>query len=561
MPDQPRPRVPAATEFIDLAVQASSSAEREEILKHLREELHQDDAWIATALADQAGYLHRQSIRLRGGIAKLKVVQEKQGQLIKKLTGPALHPAVFHCLSETGETTLAVISNGSSFRAVHLAPELDPESLVRGDQVLLSEQMNIILHKTPPLLPQGSDIAAYHSTLPSGQLVLEAHDQQLLVHPAACLPVEKLKRDDRITYDRDSKMAFAIVPQTDSDHLFLHEEPKNSWSDIGGMKDAKADLKNAATLIRDHPDLTREYGLRQVRGMVIYGPPGNGKSMSLQAFAKDLGADSVMYLRPGELNRMYFGESEKRVRMIFRELRRRAERNPEKFVMLAIEEIDSLCGTRGKLGSHHSDKVQNAILAEIEGMTERGNIVIVGTTNRFQDLDPAIVRPGRLGDRIINVSRPGRQDAQQVLALHMADIQRFAETGNDLDETRSLIIEAVLDRIYSPHGLGPVANLKFQDNSQREVLPRDLVSGAILAKIKADAAEKACLRHMAGGCQGVQLDDFLASVDDEILRMAKVLAPENCGSYLDDLPQDNRVVAVTTTDRKAVRFYEIMRSA
>ena len=560
MPDGTRPRA-LTRQLLGLAVRASSAEEREHILNQLREGMNLDDPQLVKALTDEACLLHEQTVRLKAGISELKEIQDEQGAMIKELTGPALHPAVFMGLVETSETILALVSSNNAFRAVNLAPDLEAESFARGDQVLLSDKMNIILHKTPMVIPQGTDVARYHSSLPSGQLVLESHDQKILVHPAQDLPVDQLKENDQITYDSSTKLAFAVVPQPDSSHLFMQEKPVTSWSDIGGLAETKSKLKSAAFLVRDFPELALKYGVGHIRGMILHGPPGNGKTMSLQAFANDLGIDLVMYLRPGELNRMYFGESEKRVRMIFRELRRKADQNPGKFVMLGIEEVDAICGTRGKFGSHVSDKVLGSILAEIDGMTTRGNILIVGTTNRLEDLDPAIARPGRLGDWTIKVSRPNRSDAREILNLQMNDMTSFAETGSDTDETRSLIIEAVLDRIYAPNGLGPVATLKFQDNSHRQVLPRDLMSGALLAKIKADAAEKACLRHIEGGAQGVCLEDFLASIDDELIRMSKTLVPDNCRNYLEDLPQDNRVVAVVPTERKAARIYEILRSA
>jgi len=255
-------------------------------------------------------------------------------------------------------------------------------------------------------------------------------------------------------------------------------------------------------------------------------------------------------VKPASLHSMWYGQTEANYREVFRVAREVGSQEPEVPVVIFFDEIDAIGAERGAAIHRIDDRVLNAFMAELEGLEDRGNILIVAATNRPNTMDPALVRPGRLGDLKLKVPRPGRMAARKIFHKHMHVDIPYALNGHDAATVRDLIIDSALSRIYSPNGDGELATITFRDGKRRTVLASDLISGAEIAKIAQTATGRACLREVEGLSGGVSLEDILSAVGNFFESAAQNLTPTNCHSFLDDLPQDMDVVRIDPIVRK-----------
>lgn len=214
------------------------------------------------------------------------------------------------------------------------------------------------------------------------------------------------------------------------------------------------------------------------------------------------------------------------------------------------DEIDAIGSSRGE-GIHHiDDRMLNAFMAELNGLEERGNIVILSATNRRDALDPALVRPGRLGDLVLYFPQPNRQASRAILSRHMpADIP-YAANGEGPAAAREALLDLAVGQIFAQNGDTELANLTLRDGKQRLVRAADLVSGAQLAAIAQATIERACVREAEGGPAGVTTADINAAISDFFLVTPRALTPRNARDYLRGLPQDVDVVRVDLVERK-----------
>lgn len=223
-----------------------------------------------------------------------------------------------------------------------------------------------------------------------------------------------------------------------------------------------------------------------------------------------------------------------------------------------FDEVDAVGAARGEALVRVHDRVLQAILAELDGLTSRGNIMVIGATNRADALDPALIRPGRLGDDIIDFPRPNREAARDIFDRYLArDIPLTEDAG------REEMIDAVLATLYAPNGSSQLATIVLRDGAQREVRPRDLVSGAVIENIVNTAKERACVREIETRRQGVCVEDLLTAAADELDQAVRILTPANCRNHLCHLPDDVDVVSVQRADRSqaAAREHRFLRSA
>jgi proteasome-associated ATPase len=200
-------------------------------------------------------------------------------------------------------------------------------------------------------------------------------------------------------------------------------------------------------------------------------------------------------------------------------------------------------------------------MAELDGLESRGNILVIASTNRRDVLDPGLLRPGRLGDVIIEVPRPNMKAASEIFAKHLPEDVPYAENGCGAGEARQFIIDSAVSRIYAPNGDSELAQITFRDGKQRKVKAGDLMNGASIANISRVALERACLRDIEAGSPGLRLEDILHAIADEFEAMAKTLTPANCRNHLQDLPQDIDAVRVEPVRKKVPRSHRYINAA
>lgn len=501
----------------------------------------------------------------------LNEVLEKQSELkalVDKVMAPPWYPAVLleSTLTEKGE--VAVIAQGSLRSLVQFGPAVDGSLLRCGDEVLLSGERNFVVG-TPlyPLMETG-ETALFDRYTADGRLVLQIRDEEFVVRAADRLSKTELSRGDLVRWNRNMLLAFEKLEGKKGDELFLEETPKESFDQIGGLDRQIRTLQQAIRLHWQHPEIARRYQLQRKGSVLLVGPPGTGKTMVARALANWVaqfspsGRSRFIYVKPGGLHSMWFGQSEENYREFFRLARRAGEREPEVPVVMFFDEVDSIGAARGASLHRVDDKVLTAFMTELDGLEGRGNIMVVAATNRRDVLDPALLRPGRLGDLILEVPRPDRRATREILGKHLSQELPFSGTdGLDQTTARAELIEALTSLIFAPNGIGSMAVVTLRDGSQRKVEPKDLINGAVLAKVAADARDRAAMRAIHTDVEGIRLEDLVVALNDELRMLAETLTPVNCRQHLSGLPHDLDVTRVEPVSRRVVRPVRYLNAA
>ncbi|MGB9032309.1 MAG: AAA family ATPase [Acidobacteriaceae bacterium] len=520
-----------------------------EMLAHLRKHGTENAAEIDRILLSRIEGLHQ----------TIASVQEEHGelrQLIENLTEPPYFPAVFVGHASTPEVEGAIVQTGGDHRVVRVGEGVAAEELRPGDEVFLSHERNCLVSKsnTPVFLTGG--IATYSRSLPDGRMVLRSRDEEIVVVPKPSLCDEGLKAGDGVRFNPTAGLALEKVEASKGEEYFLEETPADSFEEIGGLEAEIDQLKRLMTLHILHPGMTTRYKLPRKRSVLMSGPPGNGKTKIARSTCNWLaglsqsGRSRFINVKPGSLNHWLYGATEQRYREIFRIARDAATAEPEVPVVMFWDEIDAIGVTRGE--SHHiDDRMLNAFMAEVDGLEALGNnIVILAATNRLDSLDPALLRPGRLGDLVLHISRPKRKAARAILGRHMpADIP-YAANGEGPVAAREALLDLAVAQLFAHSAETELANLTLRDGKRRLVRAADLVSGAHLEGIAQAALERACIREAEGGAAGVCAADVSAALSEFFVAAPGSLKPHNARNYLPDLPQDIDVVRVDLVERR-----------
>jgi SpoVK/Ycf46/Vps4 family AAA+-type ATPase len=227
-------------------------------------------------------------------------------------------------------------------------------------------------------------------------------------------------------------------------------------------------------------------------------------------------------------------------------------------VVLLFDVVDSVGVARGESLNRANDRVLQSFMAELDGFPPRGNVLVIAATNREDAIDPALLRPGRLGDLVLRVPRPGRRAAGQILGKHLHPEMPYRAAEGGAEAARAAMIEAAVAAIYGPQAETELATVVFRDGSRHAVRRADLVSGAVLAKLADAAAERALVRELEGGDAGLCVHDILDAAADEFDLAAGNLTPANCRRHLDSLPQDLDVVRVEPVVRRVARAHRYL---
>lgn len=526
------------------------------------------------ALIEQVRRLPRDVSRALDGrmVARLEELRQAlrgaQGQmaalrdLVDKVTAPPLHPALLVEFARLPKGMHAVVATGETRRVVAISPELSPRLLQPGTEVLLGPERNVILAVSPQRVQSTGETASFERHTTDHRMIIRSRDEEMVVDVAQALRAESLKAGDLVRWSRALGVAFEKVERGTDRQVLLEETPPETFASIGGLDNEIARLTRSIRLHRDHGELIARYGVKPKRSVLLSGPPGTGKTLLARALANWLASISpsgrarFCPVIPGSFSSPWYGQSESNIRSLFAAARAAGEQDPDTPVVVWLDEVDGIGARRGNSFNRVDDRVLLALMAELDGFGPRGNVLVVAATNRRADLDPGLLRPGRLGDLILEIRRPTRAGATAILARHFADAVPV-ESGR----SRAELLEAAVARIYAPNGLGVVAQLTFRDGRKRAVAASDVASGATLAQVAQEAIERAAQREAEGGQGGVRLIDLLEAADDAVQAAAATLSPGNCRSHLDDLPEDVDVVKVEPSTRTARRDYRYLRIA
>src|SRR5712691_5664772 len=483
--------------------------------------------------------------RLREGLLDAQEYHAALKDILANLSFTPWYPAVF--LGQVGAERgpAAAVAFGGAVRIVGLADGVALDDLVVGDEVLLGRDLNVVMCKSSYPLLRAGDTSELQRVLADGRLVLKRNDEEVVVRGAGALDVTALARGDRVRWDPALWLAFEKIEHTHGSSLFLEDTPSGGFEQIGGLDREIERLQRSLLLHLLHTDIVRRYHLKRAASVLLVGPPGTGKTLMARALAHWLGRASssgrarFMHVKPGALHSMWYSQSEANYRLAFETAREAGQSQPDVPVVMFFDEVDSIGAARGDVATRIDDKVQTSFMTELDGLEARGNILVVAATNRREAVDPALLRPGRLGDLILEIPRPGMSAAAAIFAKHLpADIP-YSASGSDGGDSarRGAVIDAAVSRLYAPNGEGGVATVMFRDGTRRTIHSRDVMTGASIAKISRVAIEQACLREVEGGEPGVRTSDVLDAIADELDCAVGSLTPANCHAFISGLPK------------------------
>jgi len=460
-----------------------------------------------------------------------------KGEVERLGTPPSTYGVVL--TRPAGADTVEVRAAGRRMRLA-IAPGVDAADLTPGVTVRLNEAMTVL--EVSSELPVTGVTAVLRDVLADGvrARVVMGNDEEHIVVLAAALRGARtadhpapVRPGDAVLVDPKAGVVYEVVPKAEVDELLLEEIPTVEYSDIGGLGPQIEQIRDAIELPFVHHDLYREFHLAPPKGVLLYGPPGCGKTLIAKAVAHSLAraaavarGDDVsdgrypnsyfLSIKGPELLNKYVGETERHIRSIFERAREKAtEGNP---VIVFFDEMDSIFRTRGSgVSSDMETTIVPQLLAEIDGVEDLRNVIVIGASNREDMIDPAILRPGRL-DLKIRIDRPDRDAAADILAKYITPDLRFdpVEVGDaDLDTHVRELIERIVDRLYTRDASTTYVHLVYASGRRSSLYLADLTSGAMLRNI-VDRAKKLAIKDIVHGTgRGLTTDDFLDAVDAE----------------------------------------------
>ncbi|MDO5533923.1 MAG: proteasome ATPase [Propionibacteriaceae bacterium] len=446
-------------------------------------------------------------------------LREARSQLVAlrdEVAALAVPPQQFGIVTGLPEAGLADVHVGGRLLRAAVAPEVvEVERLDVGAGVLVNEAhvvVAVVDHRGA-----GELVRVRERLDATSALVAGSNDEELVVALASGLRDGELTPGESLLADRRALVAWASVARTDVEELTLEEVPDVTWADIGGLGEQIAQVRDAVELPFRHRELFTEFGLAAPKGVLLYGPPGCGKTMVAKAVANSAGS-SFLNIKGPELLNKYVGETERQIRLTFARAREVAEAGRP--VIVFFDEMDSLFRTRGSgVSSDVESTIVPQLLAEIDGVEALANVIVIGATNREDLIDPAILRPGRL-DVKIRLDRPSREGAAEILGLSLTSDTPWNQAEADAAGSQaalraSVIAEAVAD-LYAEVARNEFVEVTYA-SGQREVLyVGDFASGAMLANIAARAKKAAIKELLDGGERGVRRAHVLAAVRAEV---------------------------------------------
>jgi proteasome-associated ATPase len=456
--------------------------------------------------------------------ARAQIVSLKEE--IDRLAQPPSGYGIF--LARHDDETVDVFTAGRKMR-VTLSPSVESASLRRGQEVLLNDALNVV---DAFGFERAGEVAMLKEVLEDGDraLVISHADEERIVHLAETLRDAPLRAGDSVIIEPRSSYAFERVPKSEVEELVLEEVPDVDYRDIGGLDRQIEQIRDAVELPFLHADLFREHQLRPPKGVLLYGPPGCGKTLIAKAVANSLakqmadrrGAEKhtsyFLNIKGPELLNKYVGETERHIRLIFQRAREKAgEGTP---VIVFFDEMDSVFRTRG---SGVSSDVENTIvpqlLSEIDGVEGLENVIVIGASNREDMIDPAILRPGRL-DVKIKIERPDAEAAKDIfskyiltgLPLHPDDL---AEHGGSRESCVAAMMQAAVLRMYAETEENRFLEVTYANGDKEVLYFKDFNSGAMIENIVDRAKKMAIKEFLSSQRKGLRLQHLLDACIDE----------------------------------------------
>jgi proteasome-associated ATPase len=462
-------------------------------------------------------------------VATLKEARDQSIALKEEIDRLAQPPAGFGIfLAANEDGTVDVFTGGRKLR-VTVSPNVELDRLRHGQEVMLNEALNVVEAMG---WEQVGEVVMLKEVLADGDraLVIGHTDDERIARIAEPLRDAPLRAGDSLLFESRSGYVYERIPKSEVEELILEEVPDIDYQSIGGLAAQIEQIRDAIELPYLHPDLFREHQLRPPKGVLLYGPPGCGKTLIAKAVANSLakkvaeatgqgeGKSYFLNIKGPELLNKYVGETERHIRLVFQRAREKASEGTP--VIVFFDEMDSLFRTRG---SGVSSDVENTIvpqlLSEIDGVEGLENVIVIGASNREDMIDPAILRPGRL-DVKIKIERPDAEAARDIfskyvtveLPLHADDL---AENGGARDDTVHAMIQRTVERMYSEIEENRFLEVTYANGDKEVLYFRDFNSGAMIQNIVDRAKKMAIKDYLEVHQKGLRISHLLAACVDE----------------------------------------------
>lgn len=427
----------------------------------------------------------------------------------------------------TVQQSVDIMQSGRKLR-VGISPLISISELASGQEVLLNESLTIVAALG---YERSGEVVTVKELLgPDRVLIVGRADEERVVRLSGQLLKDAPKVGDGVSVDSRSGYALERIPRSEVENLVLEEVPDISYADIGGLGPQIEQIHDAVELPFLHPDLYREHGLKAPKGILLYGPPGCGKTLIAKAVANSLAARArekagspavksyFLNIKGPELLDKYVGETERSIRSIFARAREKASEGSP--VVVFFDEMDSLFRTRGTgVSSDVETTIVPQLLSEIDGVETLENVIVVGASNREDMIDPAILRPGRL-DVKIKIERPDAQGAGEIfgkylnadLPLHPSDL---AEYDGDRNRTVEAMIQLTVEKMYATDKANEYLEVTYANGDTEMLYFKDFNSGAVIQNVVDRAKKYAIKDFLATGVRGLRIDHLLRAVVDE----------------------------------------------
>jgi proteasome-associated ATPase len=460
-----------------------------------------------------------------------KLLQSAREQIVElreevqKLSAP---PSTYGVFIETNDDgTVNVFTGGRKLR-VNLAPGIEPAGLVKGQELMLNEAQNVI--QVCSYDTQGEVVALKELLDENRALVLMHADEERVVQLSDQIKTERLRPGDTVLLDSRAGYLLERLPRPEVEELILEEVPDITYAHIGGLDDQIEELKDAVELPFLHATLFQEHKLTPPKGVLLYGPPGCGKTLIARAVANSLakrtmeitGQDNVkayfLNVKGPELLNKYVGETERQIRLIFQRAKEKSQEGVP--VIVFFDEMESLFRTRGSgISSDIETTIVPQLLSEIDGVEALKNVIVIGASNREDLIDPAILRPGRL-DVKIKIERPDIDAAKAIFSkylepevpIHESELR---EHGRDVDKAIGAMIATTVQEMYSTSDSNQFLEVTYANGDKEVLYFKDFASGAMIENIVRRAKKVAIKRLIASGERGLTTEDLINSIQQE----------------------------------------------
>lgn len=478
--------------------------------------------------------LEEKNNRLTQALLKVRDELVKAQSKLLEINRPPLTLALF-LGAERASRQIDVALNGRRMR-LNAAPGLDLDSLSYGQWVRVDDSLIVV---APDSFPTFGSIASVLELVGEERVLVsgEAGREHVLVL-AGPLRHGNLRPGDCLLVDMRAGVAFERIVRSDVEQLLTPEIPDTTYADIGGLDEQIQQVRDAIELPFTHPELYRSYGLRPPQGILLYGPPGSGKTLIAKAVANSLSGKETgrktyfLSIKGPELLNKFVGETERQIRAIFS--RARALAASEVPVVIFFDEMEALFRTRGTgVSSDVETMIVPQLLAEMDGVEALNNVVIIGASNRADMIDPAVLRPGRLDVRI-RVTRPDERGARDIFTKYLnADLPLCDHDLGVYGSARKAIaamIDAGVERLFTQDTSTALFDAVLASGRTQRIHLCDIVSGAMIAGIVERAKKLAIKDSLKGKTQGIGRSHVLAGVEEEMresIELAQTSSPQD----------------------------------